>query len=434
MVAFRMTAERLSRRAFLAGCLASLAAAQAGLRAGQRDRAPGRDRDERLERFRLRQAGAHLRARFRDLPGHVVFEYYPWYGVDPWRHWDDGGRTPPARIASNYLPALGAYDSRSARVIEQHARWIVESGARAINLSWWGQGSFEDRAVPLVMDVMRDHDIRVTFHLEPYAADRATRLAGDITYLLRQYGERRRWDTFLLLERADGSAAPVMKLFGSILPPTFTDCLGVRRAVPDHVPDAVWREQTTRLRREIGSEFEQFTLLADSLDVARTRAGGFDGGTSGDPYFHPDRWPEVASWFNAEDLLIVFAVNAGFDAPGPVAAPGDPCYAPPRADPLPDVDWSAEEWRALVQQASALRIADSFERTLSLQIDRRSTNERRGFFLVYVNSFNEWHEGTQFEPMKPYAQLAPAERATYHNGPGGQYRLETLGELMAEIR
>ncbi len=430
-----MTAARLSRRAFLAGCLATLAASPVGLRARQRGRPPFRRLDRRLERPSLPRAGTHLRSRFRDLATHFVLEYYPWYAVDPWRHWDDGGLTPPGRISSNYLPALGAYDSRSARVIEQHARWIVESGARTINLSWWGQGSFEDRAVPLVMDVMHDHDIRVTFHLEPYAGDRASRLADDIRYLVREYGERRRWDTFLLLERADGSAAPVFKLFGSIVPPTSTDCRGVTRPVRDYVPDAVWREQTTRLRREIGTDFEHVTLLADSMDVARTRAGGFDGGTSADPYFHPGRWAEVADWFNGEDLLFVFAVNAGFDAPAPPVVPtGDPCYTPPRADPLPDVDWSADEWRELAHHASARRIADSFEHTLALQTGSGSANERLGFFLVYVNSFNEWHEGTQFEPMKPYSQLTAGERMTYHNSASGGYRLETLAELMAQIQ
>src|SRR5512132_4408611 len=100
-------------------------------------------------------------------------------------------------------------------------------------------------------------------------------------------------------------------MFEAILPPTSTDCLGVTRPVAGYVPDAVWRQQTSTLKREVAVDFEKFTLLADSLDVGRTLAAGFDGGTSSDPYFHPDRWDQVASWFNAEDLTFVFGVNAG---------------------------------------------------------------------------------------------------------------------------
>ena len=105
--------------------------------------------------------------------------YYPWYGSNPWRHWDQDGRKPPDDIAAFAVPALGPYDSRDAKVIEQHARGSPTPASAPMNLSWWGPGSAEDRAVPLIMDVMRAHDIHVAFHLEPYADDRANRLRDD---------------------------------------------------------------------------------------------------------------------------------------------------------------------------------------------------------------------------------------------------------------
>lgn len=424
--------RRVSRRAFLATSLAGVCAATVDLRAFQRERGriPRPRRDERG----FARVAADLRARFDDLRSHFIFEYYPWYGTDPWRHWDQGGVSPPSRLASNYLPLLGPYDSRSSRVIEQHARWMAQAGVGAINLSWWGQGSYEDRAVPIVMDVMKDHGIQVAFHMEPYADDRAIRFADDILYLLREYGERRRWDAFLLLERADGTAAPVFEMFNSILPPTSTDCRGVTRPFPGFVPDAIWRQQTTRIKREMAADFEHLTILADSLDVGRTRAGGFDGGASSDPYFHPERWPEVAGWFNGDDLLFVFGINAGFDVILPSSPPvNDPCYAEPDTDPLADLDWSSDAARSREQSASTERIVVCFDRSLRLQSEPGSANARRGFFLVYINTFNEWHEGTQFEPMKALPDLTAEERRLYHNTPSGSFRLDTLAELLQQV-
>ena len=150
-----------------------------------------------LPAFDPAKTGATLRQRFPELRQHFVFEYYPWYSTDPWWHWNQWQRVPPFDIAATSVPRLGPYDSRDAKVVEQHARWILDAGVGAINLSWWGRGSFEDQRVPLVMDVMRDHGRKVTFHLEPYDTQRTERYADDIRSLLTEYGEKRRWDCWL---------------------------------------------------------------------------------------------------------------------------------------------------------------------------------------------------------------------------------------------
>jgi hypothetical protein len=51
---------------------------------------------------------------------------------------------------------------------------------------------------------------------------------------------------------------------------------------------------------------------------------------------------------------------------------------------------------------------------------------------VYVNSFNEWHEGHAFEPMKDAADLTAGERPHgYRNPERGDYRLAALRSLLA---
>ena len=61
----------------------------------------------------------------------AIAVYYPWYGAprdhggegSSWRHWDEGGKRPPAELAAAERPALGCYDSGSAAVIAQHLDW-----------------------------------------------------------------------------------------------------------------------------------------------------------------------------------------------------------------------------------------------------------------------------------------------------------------------
>jgi hypothetical protein len=375
---------------------------------------------------------ATLRQRFRDLRRHFVFEYYPWYGTNPWRHWEQWDRHPPADIAATSVPVLGAYDSRDSRVIEQHARWIAETGAGAINISWWGRGSYEDRAVPLIMDVMRDHDIHVTFHLEPYADNRAFSYVDDVLYLLREYGEKRRWDCILLPEDASGRVGPVFKSFRTIVPQQGSDCHGNVFVFGDYVPDPTWRRQTDSVRTTLRSEFDRVTLLADVTDVGRMLAAGFDGMAIYDNFLLPSSWPALAEACSSRNLIFSFNVNPGFDGIAMRTVDPGSCYVPTPLQPSGAYDLSDAHDRERLAHETDARVAETFRSTIALQTDPALTNARRGFFLTYINSFNEWHEGHQFEPAKNAGDLTAAERAatTYHNPAIGDHRLRRLEALL----
>jgi hypothetical protein len=411
---------KVSRRAFLqSGAVAALGTATRG-----------------VDAFAAQRATVSLAARFADIHRHFIFEYYPWYAANPYRHWDEAGRRPPLDLASNYMPKLGAYHSGSVKVLERHAKWISDAGAGSINVSWWGRDSDVDRLIPVLMDVMAAHDIKVSFHLEPYRDHHALAYADDIDYLIRQYGDRRRWDCFLLLRHEDGAAGPVFKSFRTIVPASATDCHGRTAAVADYAADSAWREQTDRVREQLAPRFARVTLLADSLDVARTEACGFDGIAVYDNYVRPESWRAHAEACSNRDLVFSFNVNPGFDGIARRQVEPGSCYRPPAFEPATTLgDWTRPQDRRAAALASERRIVESFNATLAVQMDPGLANAKRGFLLVYLNSFNEWHEGHQFEPMRDWDDLTRAERAAgYHNPDDGEYRLKVLRRLLRRVR
>src|SRR5512138_2657189 len=84
--------------------------------------------------------------------------YYPWYGTNPYRHWDQGGHTPPNDIGSNFYPVLGPYNSGDfTGAVATHMQQIQQAGVGVVVLSWWGQGSYEDSKVTGIMDVANQY-------------------------------------------------------------------------------------------------------------------------------------------------------------------------------------------------------------------------------------------------------------------------------------
>lgn len=126
-------------------------------------------------------------------PTDVHLFYYPWYGsptvLGSYRHWQQGGHTPPNDIGSSFYPTLGAYDSADeVGAVDQHMAWVNQSGAGVIVTSWWGQGSYEDNLVPVLLRAAAKHGVKVAWHLEPYAGRTAGSTVADINYINQKYG------------------------------------------------------------------------------------------------------------------------------------------------------------------------------------------------------------------------------------------------------
>jgi glycosyl hydrolase family 99 len=422
-----------NRRQFLASLAVPLSLAQSPTRGrgGNSDRsgaATPRNPDglPPLADVDVAEVGRQLRRQFSDLRNHFIFEYYPWYGTNPWRHWEGSGRTPPYDIAATSVPELGPYDSGNPRVLEQHARWIVESGAGAINVSWWGRDGYEDRRVPVLMDVMRDHGLKVTFHLEPYNDNRVDSYASDIQYLVTEYGDKRHWDCQLLLRSADGREGPVFKGFSTVVPRFSTDCHGRTTPVAMWRPDDAWHRQTDSVRETLRRRFDTVWLLSESAAADRVLGAGFDGTVLYDA-FSPEEWPQLARAFSAINLTFSPSMGTGFDAIVERNVPADSCYQPAAFVPAADINWNSASDRERAARLAVRQIEASMRTSLALQTNSTLRNASTGFFIVYIGTFNEWHEGTSFEPMKDSGALLPQEVPFgYHNPARGRYRLDYL--------
>src|SRR3954470_3290725 len=91
--------------------------------------------------------------------GRLSAFYYPWYGTysadGSYQHWGQDGHAPPNDIASSYYPARGLYSSSDRGVVTEQMAQIRNAGIDEIAVSWWGQGSDEDRRLALVLPEAR---------------------------------------------------------------------------------------------------------------------------------------------------------------------------------------------------------------------------------------------------------------------------------------
>jgi glycoprotein endo-alpha-1,2-mannosidase len=117
----------------------------------------------------------------------VSIFYYPWYGTPnadgSYRHWQQNGRTPPARIAASYYPARGIYSSSDRLVLAAQMAEIAAAGVDEVVTSWWGRGSAEDDRLRAVIAAARAEGLRPAAHIEPYGDRTVASVGTDIAYL-----------------------------------------------------------------------------------------------------------------------------------------------------------------------------------------------------------------------------------------------------------
>lgn len=138
-----------------------------------------------------------LRARddvkYTGVPKQVLAFYYGWYGnptvSSRWVHWEKVDETKRTIGSSTHYPTLGAYDSHDPKLVEQHCRWAKEAGITGFIATWWGQGDFHDKGLPLLLDMAEKNGLAVTVYFETTRSG----TLKDVLYLLEHYAKHPAW-------------------------------------------------------------------------------------------------------------------------------------------------------------------------------------------------------------------------------------------------
>jgi glycoprotein endo-alpha-1,2-mannosidase len=293
--------------------------------------------------------------------------YYNWYGNpeqdgkyyhwahDVLPHWSDtswdnaesfmGGDN----IGANFYPQLGCYSSNDPKVISAHMKMIKQSGIGVLCLSWWGEGSFEDKSVKLILDLADKEGIKVNFHLEPLKDRNANSTVEMMKYIIDTYGE---YNAFYYM---DGK--PMFYVYDSYLTPKKEwaavfhpdSSATIRGTKYDAVVIGLWV-----------NEGEEDFFLQSGFDGFYTyfASDGFTYGSS------TTNWKYLLDWATTNNKLFI-----------PCVGPG---YSDARIRP-----WNKQNFKS---RANGKYYDDMFESAIGV-----SPN------FIGITSFNEWHEGTQIE-------------------------------------
>jgi glycoprotein endo-alpha-1,2-mannosidase len=259
-------------------------------------------------------------------------------------------------IASTFYPWKGCYSSNDPETVARHCFEIRLAGAGVICVSWWGPGSFSDKAVPGILDAAWRHGLRVNFHIEPFEGRTAETTRDAIAYIIDEYSDH---PAFYWNDRFGDRA--MFYIFDSH-----------RIDIED------WKGVLTpgggKTIRGTGYDAVIIGLLVEEEHLDFILEGGFDGCYT---YFPVDgvtwgadirNWKYIAQWALDREMIFVPCIGPGYD------------------------DTRIRPWNTDLR-----RDREIGEYFMGMFVETRKVDAP----FIGINSFNQWSEGTQIETAKP---------------------------------
>ncbi len=333
-----------------------------------------------------------MQARSNDV--HIF--YYAWYGTPEidgayyhWNHEIDVKNGDPASfpggndIGSNFFPAYGCYSSNDPKVLDSHMAQIALIQAGTVCVSWWGKNSFSDKTIPGLLDAAYKYGLKVNFHIEPFEGRTAATTRDAITYIIDTYGQH---EAFYKTDRF--GKKPMFYIYDShlILAEEWSTILSpngsntIRDTEYDAIMIGLWVEENDGEK-----------LLESHFDGYYTYFGseGFTYGSTA------ENWPVLSQWSWENEMIFIPCIAPGYD------------------------DTRIRPWNSGCTRER--RHGEYFEEMY------KSAAKNDPPFLG-INSFNEWHKGTQIEPAAPTE--IPGHRYKDYEDPNPFYYLKATKRLI----
>ncbi len=316
--------------------------------------------------------------RHEDVPRKVLAFYYTWYGTPEfdhgWAHWGEVNADSHDIAESTHYPEIGAYDSHDPAVIDRHIDQATRAGIDGFIATWWGRGSYTDRAFAKLLDRAEPKGFEATVYWETVAGEGREQIrhaVGDLVYLLRTYG---RHPAFLKVE-----GAPVVFVYGRVM---------------GQIPQGAWPEIIARTRERVGFDF---LLIADGYRTDWARM--FDG-------VHTYN---ICGWVAHKTIEEIHEEARRRFAADVATARGQGAIS--CITVIPGYD-------------------DTKIRTPGLNAERQDGETYRALWeeaiaaapdWVLITSWNEWHEGSEIEPSfedgARYLRLTAAATRRFRRSP-----------------
>lgn len=293
--------------------------------------------------------------------------YYGWYDSDG-RHWSEG---------ITQKPSLGFYSSLNPDIISSHIHTAKAYGVDFFAVSWWGEGNFEDAALKKMIrnNAMKDFRFIVLYEAHGILQKTGTdifidkygntqKMIHDFQYLAKNYFHH---PAYL---KINGKPVVFLYQYAAFLGEIYSSMRTLRNAMNKEgidlyiIGDLVtyWQESTWDLNIHRAKQVDAISTYTMYHPV---QGIGNNFVKTVDDKFH--------SWKAMAD-------SAGVDF-------------------IPDVQPGADDTNArpLAKHPVIIRTVNKFTNMCVMAKKYIPANG-----LIFITSWNEWHEGTQVEPAEEY--------------------------------
>ncbi len=334
--------------------------------------------------------------------------YYPWYSEDFHR----GAGYLRRNLMPPQMPVLGEYDDTDPEVIRQHMDWFRQANIGLLVTSWWGPYSTEDNTTKKVILEHEDiGNLNIALHFETKGRIKdTTDMSGvrdDIAYMCEEYFEH---DNYYRIDERPVIVVHVTRLLHE--EGILEEAILTMRSEASKCGQNLYiiGDQVFSTAPDEGDAFTPFWYFdaVTNFDVygSSGRPGGYVGPDAVDQYYADQaEWKRQAALANCEYIP---PVSPGYNDRG-VRFEENHVAMSRRL-----MQGSEEGSLFWYQLKKALEL-------VSPQVDN----------MILLNSFNEFHEDTQIEPVVSFTRAGVSTtRPAYMTG---NYEYAAYGELYLDI-